>query len=64
MFLVPNNPRKKKLSLPHVNTRWSHSDAKSYGSNLKLGCDPWINKLLVTCMKVNHNITQTEKKFE
>lgn len=34
--------------IPHINTRWRHSDAKSYGSSLELRRDPRINKLLVT----------------
>lgn len=48
-------------SLPHVNTRWGHSDAKSYSSSLKLRRDPWINKLLVACTQEKHNITQNRQ---
>lgn len=48
--------------LPHVNTRWSHSDSKSYSSSLKLRRDPWINKFLVACRQEKHNVTQNRKQ--
>lgn len=52
----------EKRIIPHVNTRWGHSDAKSYGSRLKLRRDPRINKLLVTCTQINQNIMQNNRR--
>lgn len=34
--------------LPHVNTRWDHGDAKSYGGGYKLWGDPRVNEFLIT----------------
>lgn len=53
----------KKESLPHVNARWGHSDTKSYGSSLKLGRDPWINKLLVSCNHTQNNRRGVTRKI-